>query len=662
MARPTAIAARHPSAAHLATALAGALVLLAPACSGSTDTPTAGTTSTSRPALPATAPPAPGTDCDWPMFGQNLDRTFSQPCPTGISPATAGDLTQRWFFNTYDVVTTTPAVVDGTVYVGDWSGRFYAVDAETGTERWSIQAETHPEVYAGQIVSSPAVAEVDGTPLVFFASGQTMYAVAAADGAVRWTHDIGTGASPDYTEIESSPVVADGMVVFGSDVHNDTTAHAGVFALDARTGEQRWFYNSDEGQPPSGCADVWGSPSVDLTRRRVFVGTGNCPKYQTNFRPTTEAILSLDLDTGERQWAYQPHEPNPNDIDFAGAPNLFRIDGRDVVGLGSKDGVYHVVDRDSGELVWKTQVAEGGGTGGFIGAVAVARGIVAGGTALGGEPFLHGLDAATGRILWQQPKAQATYAASAEAGGVLFLGGTDFTVRAVDLATGEVLWSQPVNGVVSGGAAIVGDDVFMVAGMREPGVGGRIDNAGLYRFSIAPGGPTASSSTTTTTAAAVTGVDLTNPPDQRCIASACPFGFLKGIPAGHSGPAPTATLKVGTTPFSARVETTNLGDPSSWITAGTDAATEGATTFGVFASESDANPVGGLLCIIGTDGTCETDALPRLATYNRVTILAVRDTSSFPTPADGLARLVATITFEPPLTPVGVTPTTEPAG
>lgn len=662
MARPTAIAARR------ATALAAVLALatVVAGCSGASDPPAgggAGTTGTAaRPGLPGTTPPAPGTDCDWPMFGQNLDHTFSQPCPTGISPATAKDLTQRWFFNTSDVVTTTPAVVDGTVYVGDWSGRFYAVDAETGTERWSLQAETHPEVYAGQIVASPAVADVDGTALVFFASGQTMYAVTAADGAVRWTHDIGTGTTPDYTEIESSPVVADGLVVFGSDVHNDTTAHAGVYALDARTGEQRWFYNSDEGQPPSGCADVWGSPSIDLARRRVFVGTGNCPRYQTNFRPTSEAILSIDLDTGERVWAYQPHEPNPDDIDFAGAPNLFAIGERDVVGLGSKDGVYYVVDRDSGELVWKTQVAEGGGTGGFIGATVVARGIVAGGTALGGEPFLHGLDAATGRILWQQPRAQATYAASAEAGGVLFLGGTDFTVRAVDLATGEVRWSQEVNGVVAGGAAVVGDDVFVVAGLREPGVGGRIDNAGLYRFSIGPGGSSASSSTTTTTAAAVTGVDLTNPADQRCIGAPCPIGFLKGIPAGHPGPAPTATLRVGTTPFSARVETTNLGDPSSWITPGTDAADQGATVFGVFASESDANPVGGLLCIIGQDGTCSSDALPRLATYNRVTILTVRDTSSFPTPADGLARLVATVTFEPPLTPVGVTPTTEPPG
>ena len=52
---------------------------------------------------------------------------------------------------------------------------------------------------------------------------------------------------------------------------------------------------------------------------------------------------------------------------------------------------------------------------------------------------------------------------------MLFIGGTDFTLRALDLATGEVLWSHEMKGAVSGGPAIIGDDVFAVAGIREPG-------------------------------------------------------------------------------------------------------------------------------------------------------------------------------------------------
>src|SRR4051812_14200170 len=63
--------------------------------------------------------------CDWPMWGGGPARTFALPddCETRLTPETVGDLRQAWFFNTEDVVTATPTVVDGYVFVGDWSGR-----------------------------------------------------------------------------------------------------------------------------------------------------------------------------------------------------------------------------------------------------------------------------------------------------------------------------------------------------------------------------------------------------------------------------------------------------------------------------------------------------------------------------------------------------------
>ena len=49
------------------------------------------------------------------------------------------------------------------------------------------------------------------------------------------------GDADDPTEIESSPVVADGKVIFGFDVHNSGKGFdAGIVAVDARTGRQRW--------------------------------------------------------------------------------------------------------------------------------------------------------------------------------------------------------------------------------------------------------------------------------------------------------------------------------------------------------------------------------------------------------------------------------------
>jgi polyvinyl alcohol dehydrogenase (cytochrome) len=600
--------------------------------------------------------------CDWPMFGNGLTRTFATTCASHITTDTVSGLEQQWFFNTDDVVTASPAVVGDTAYVGDWSGRFYALDTDTGQPRWTFQAETDPQVYAGQIVSSAAVADVGGVATVFFGSGRTFHALRADSGEERWSYQVGTPAEGDYTEIESSPAVADGKVIFGIDVHNQRGQQSGLVALDAATGGPAWRFNAEAGEP-KGCGDVWSSPSVDLDRRLVFIGTANCPASPDGWGDDTEAIIAIGLDDGARRWSYQPHAPNNDDLDFAGAPNLFTAADRDLVGLGNKDGTYYAVDRDSGELVWKA-VATGPGldeegsnfsTGGFIAATAYRDGMVAGGTAVGPAPYLHGIDAATGELVWQSRAVQATYAPSAIVNDVLFNGGNDFTLRAFDLETGDVLWQHEMKGVVAGGPAVVGDSVYAVAGIREPGLEAKSENSGVYRFALSDdGGPagTGSSSTTTTLAPRAEGITL-QPTTQTCVDSPCDL-FAAGItlrppPAGLD---PTATLEVSTDPFRVTIQASGLGQPEQWLQEGSPAAEAGATVFGLFISESDDNPVGGVLCILDASYACTTDSLPRLTPYNRISLLALERPDSVPTPSDGPPRLIVTTSFDPPLTPV----------
>ena len=56
------------------------------------------------------------------------------------------------------------------------------VDRRDGSRRWMVKTKPHPRVYAGQIVSSAAVAKVDGVRTVFFGGGKTLYALRARDG------------------------------------------------------------------------------------------------------------------------------------------------------------------------------------------------------------------------------------------------------------------------------------------------------------------------------------------------------------------------------------------------------------------------------------------------------------------------------------------------
>lgn len=615
-------------------------------------------------ATESSAPAKPISRCDWPMWGQRVERPFAYPCPTDLGPETVQELKQLWFFNAKDTVTATPAVVDGVAYVGDWSGNFYAIDVKTGKPRWTYEAHVHGQVYAGQIVSSAAVADVKGERTVFFGGGKTLYALRADDGEERWKHEVGRrGDDNDPSEIESSPVVTDGLVVFGTDVHNSGKGEpAAVIALDATTGKERWTTvtapTEGDGATGPGCGDVWGSPTVDPSTKLVFVGTGNCTSSPDGYGRFAEAIVALELGTGQVRWTYQPHQPNRDDLDFAGAPNLFDAGGRALVGLGNKDAAYYAVDRSTGELVWRTQVTEPGiprpnanySTGGFIGATAVADGVVVGGTAVGGTPALHALDAATGTIKWQQPEAADTYASAAVANGVVFLGSTtDFTFRALDLQTGEVLWSKELRGGVAGGAAIVGDDVIAVAGIREPGVGNRNRNSGVYRFSLR-GKPVASAPTTTKP-------PPPTPPNpqaaqQACVASPCNLNFdlTRERVANETG---TGTAQVSLDPFRVVVQAEGLGDPNRWLRPGSAAQQTGATTYAVYLSQGTDNPTGGLICTLDANSDCTATKLPgrRGATYDRLSILAVKDPKTLPSLSEGFDRLVTTNALDIPITP-----------
>ncbi|MCX7619354.1 MAG: PQQ-binding-like beta-propeller repeat protein [Acidimicrobiales bacterium] len=607
---------------------------------------------------------APAAACEWPMAGRTPERHYATACPSRISSTTADQLQPEWFFNTNDVVSASPVVVDDTIYIGDWSGRFYAIDADDASVRWSFQAEVNPYVYAGQITASAVVGGDLTDRSVYFASGDHVYALDADDGTVRWKRTVGVEDGGEPTEIEGAPLLVDGKLIVGIDVHNNPNYRAGVAAFDAATGNPLWRWDGDAGAEPSGCVDVWGAPSADLSRRTVYFGTGNCPQAPAVWRPATEAIVAVDLDTGDQKWVFQPHGPNNDDLDFAGAPNLFEVGGRALVGLGNKDGTYYAVDRDTGVLVWKAEATKPGlsqpgsnfSTGGFNGASGYADGIIVGGTAVGPGPFLHGIDAASGEIVWQQKAVEATYAPPAIVNDVVFIGGNDFTLRAVELRTGKIVWSYQVASAIAGGPAIVADNVYAVAGFKEPGTDKRSENSGIYRFRLPRPGETTTTTTggTTTTTVGVTNIRLTNPPS-RCLGSPCPLPFtLKPIPNGAT---PAGTLLIEPDPFKVTVTASGLGPPSAWITPGTSAADSGATRYAVFISESDDNPVGGLLCVLdpgvetAAGGSCTGDSLPRLATYNRITILAVNDPSALPPIVEGLARLVSTINFDPVLKP-----------
>lgn len=440
--------------------------------------------STSAPDAPVDPDAASTYPCgNWPMYGATLARTFSNDCPSGLSTLSAPTLAPAWVVKTPRTVTASPVVVDGSLYVGDWSGTFYALDAATGSERWRYTIDPAPNVPFGPIVSSAAVADVVVAGrmrrLVVFGGGPTLFALDTSDGSLVWRLDLlqGPPGERNETEIESSPLVWGGSVYVGLDTHGQAEVdtggvRGGLLVVDVATGVERWRFEPELEQPGVGCGGVWSSPLLDAARGNVVFGTANCsaPAEGFTWNRHTEAITALDARTGEVVWTFSPHPPNRLDIDFGATPNLF-VDsaGREVLGAGNKDAVYYALDPATGVERWHTQVAEPGNVqedfaiGGFIGSPAAYEGRVFGGTALGGAPYFHALDGATGASLWTGSQAPS-YAATAVGGGVVMSGALDGIFRAYDAVTGAPLLSQPLLGPVSSGPAIVGDWVFIGSG------------------------------------------------------------------------------------------------------------------------------------------------------------------------------------------------------
>lgn len=100
----------------------------------------------------------------------------------------------------------TAALLGRRLFLGYASG-VYALDAVTGEKVWRTPLEAAPEL---EVVSSPAVAGPPGDEIVVVGSlAGTVYALAAADGAVRWSY--ATGGF-----IYGSAAVARGRIFIGS--------------------------------------------------------------------------------------------------------------------------------------------------------------------------------------------------------------------------------------------------------------------------------------------------------------------------------------------------------------------------------------------------------------------------------------------------------------
>ncbi|NOQ23715.1 MAG: PQQ-binding-like beta-propeller repeat protein [Candidatus Aegiribacteria sp.] len=160
-----------------------------------------------------------------------------------------------------------PAIVDGEIYIGSWNGSLYRIDALTGSV---INEFTYGSLRP--IESTPAILD----DLVYFGLDYYFYCVDRFSGLLQWELEIGN----DF--LHASPGVADGLVFWGDhdgDAPKDSVVH--IHAVDIETGTEVWNY-----EITNAWKGVLSSPAITDGVMYIGAGDGNLYAFGTGLKYT----------------------------------------------------------------------------------------------------------------------------------------------------------------------------------------------------------------------------------------------------------------------------------------------------------------------------------------------------------------------------------------
>lgn len=214
----------------------------------------------------------------------------------------AADGELLWKYETTKSVTTTPVIVDGTVYISTYDGIVSAIDTETQEEIWRSEV---PERAAKVTVANNRVYCISMHETEYnYNIGQSLYAFDIENGEELWRYD--EGYSIGRAAVADDKVFTRVLFKQPEDTREDRMpiedAKGEIHAIDAETGEKEWS-NQREGRRIS---------STTVADDVVFFGEGRV-KEPTSPETDTGFLVAVDSETGETLWKTelgdQAHEP-----------------------------------------------------------------------------------------------------------------------------------------------------------------------------------------------------------------------------------------------------------------------------------------------------------------------------------------------------------------
>ena len=476
----------------------------------------------------------------WSSWGQDSFNKRHQTSTT-INSRNITNLKLKWSFGLRTENPRGQPIAVGSVIFISAGDTTYALDKNLGCAYWTFTS-------AARLRNAPAFDTNTKDAIYLIDQDFGTYKINAISGQLIWKVNI--PKETQWSTSSASPIlVGSKLVVPLSTIetvapinpkHECCTSSGGIALLDAETGNIIWnhrvleeakyvgkvFVTRTKKFAPAGAA-VWNAPGVDLVNKRIFFGTGQ--STQSPASEFSDAIITLDLETGKRIWSTQtlsgdahnvaceipvvkrlscPDEDGP-DFDFGASVIQSKTsNGESILLAGQKSGWVFGLNNDTGVIKWKTRVGRGGTLGGIHFGMATDDSklfVPVSDREIGRtydwekRPGLYALDIDTGDLIWSyqlddickdreavsgEGRCNTGFSAPVSvAGGVLFAGALDGRFSAHSTKDGSKLWEfdtlrsfRTVNNfpavggsIDAAGAVIVDNWVFINSGYSTHG-------------------------------------------------------------------------------------------------------------------------------------------------------------------------------------------------
>ena len=461
---------------------------------------------------------------------------------TNINSSNIKNLKLKWSFRLKGYDARSQPIAIGNLILAATKDTLYALDSDTGCAFWYFKSPSGFRV-------APAYAKEAG-PYVFAVDQELItYKVDLLAGKLVWKTQL--PRESDWNLSSGSISIVDSHLIIPistvetiaplNPMYECCTTSGGIAKVDIETGELIWYHRIEKPAEvvgkvrvtrtkkyaPAGSA-VWNTPGIDLTRNLVFFGTGQ--SLQSPASEFSDAIITLNLNTGERVWSTQtlagdaynvacevpmarqwgcPVENGP-DFDFgASVIKSFTTNKEEIYLAGQKSGRAFGIKPSNGEIIWNNRIGMGGVLGGIHTGMATddERLYVTNSDRESGrkydwdpKPGVYALNIDTGEIIWTFPldddckkRNEVTngngscfkgFSAPPSIGSdVVFAGALDGRLYGIGKETGKYLWEfdtlqffQTVDGTKAfggsmdiAGPVITKDQLIVVSGYGTHG-------------------------------------------------------------------------------------------------------------------------------------------------------------------------------------------------